>query len=237
MDEIPDPRQRDYIEVLHAFMAINVPFMVGGAYAMREYADIVRDTKDLDLFCNPRDYPAFLPVLEKLGYVIEVRNPDWLAKGTKNDIVVDLIFGTGNKLHKVSDSWIQRARTATLFDLELKLIPPEEMILSKIYVQERDRFDGADINHIIRKIGSQLDWRHLLLLLESHWELLFAQLLNFGFVYPSERHIVPEWLIRELISKLEDQLQAPRPDDRVCRGVYLAYNQYLIDVREWGYRS
>jgi hypothetical protein len=73
--------------------------------------------------------------------------------------------------------------------------------------------------------------------MEPHWELLLAHLLTFRFVYPSDRDVVPEWLMRELLSRSERQLVLPTPKDRVCRGPLLSRTQYRIDVEEWGYKG
>ena len=37
-----------------------------------------------------------------------------------------------------------------VLDKEVKLCPPEEIIWSKSFIMERERFDGADINHLLR---------------------------------------------------------------------------------------
>ena len=42
------------------------------------------------------------------------------------------------------------------------LAPPEEMIWSKAFVCERERYDGADVNHLLRACGRQMDWQRLL---------------------------------------------------------------------------
>ena len=41
------------------------------------------------------------------------------------------------------------------------LCPPEEMIWSKAFVQERERFDGADVLHVFRTLGRTLSWDRL----------------------------------------------------------------------------
>jgi hypothetical protein len=226
-----------YTEAIRCIQRRKIPFMIGGAFAMYEYGDIIRDTKDLDLFCKPGDYLHILQVLDEIGYHIEIKDPDWIGKASRRDLHLDIIFGAGNRLIKVNDVWLQHAPTKRVLGLDLKLVPPEEMIVSKIFVQERDRYDGADINHIIRKSGHALDWVRLRDTMDAFWELLYAQLVNFRFVYPSERDIVPEWLLRELTTRLEQQLTTPPPIDRVCRGPAVAYSQYRVDVIEWGYRT
>jgi len=120
---------------------------------------------------------------------------------------------------------------------DLKLIPAEEELWTKTFVQERHRFDGADVLHIIRCRGADLDWKRLLVRMEPHWEVLLAFLVQFRFVYPADRDVVPHWLMEELTSRLAQQLTMPTPRDRVCRGRLLSRHSYEIDLEEWGYKE
>ena len=58
-------------------------------------------------------------------------------------------------------------------------------------------------------------------------------LLNFRFVYPSERDVVPKWLMDELLLRLKDQGDVKGPGKRVCRGRIFSPRDYAIDVEEW----
>ncbi len=68
-----------------------------------------------------------------------------------------------------------------------------------------------------------------------HWELLLIHLLNFRFIYPTERHCVPLWLFEELLGRLQTRAELPVPNIRVCRGRLLSPRDYLIDITEWGF--
>jgi hypothetical protein len=105
------------------------------------------------------------------GYAIEITDPMWIPKAFHGDHFVDIIFGSGNARCAVHDLWFRHARRVTLFGPSVMLIPPDEMIWTKVYVQDRVRFDGADIAHIIRKQGPRLDWRRLLTRMDRDWEL------------------------------------------------------------------
>ena len=71
--------------------------------------------------------------------------------------------GASNGVARVDDLWFTHAVDAQLFDVPVQLCPAEEMMWSKGFVQERERFDGADVMHLIRELGSSLDWDRLLL--------------------------------------------------------------------------
>lgn len=234
--EAQNPAEDYYAEALDVLRQGGIPFMIGGAYAMREYAGIYRDTKDLDVFCKAGDQAAILHVLQDAGYTIELTDPVWLAKAFSGEHYVDVIWGSANGLCPVDDSWFEHALPVTLLGREIKLIPAEEEIWSKLYLRDRHRFDGADVNHLLRGRGAELDWKRLLQRLEPHWELLLSQLIAFCFVYPSDRKVVPEWLMRELLGRVDQQLSLPESKDRVCRGPLLSRTQYTVDINEWGYK-
>jgi hypothetical protein len=226
-----------YLSALGHLLRSGVPFMLGGAYALREYGGISRDTKDIDVFCKPGDCPRLLETLNEAGYHAEVTYSNWLAKAFHGDHFIDVIFGSRNDRCAIDDRWFQYARPVHAFGFPLLLIPPEEMIWSKAYVQDRFRFDGADIAHILRKQGAQLDWHRLLERFDEDWEVLLAHLINFRFTYPSDRTVAPDWLLRELCARVEEQLADPVAPERVCRGPLLTPNDYQVDILAWGYRD
>jgi hypothetical protein len=71
--------------------------------------------------------------------------------------------------------------------------------------------------------------------MELYWEVLFVALLNFRFIYPSERDLVPGWLIDELLDRLQAQRQMAPPDKKVCRGRLFSPRDYQVDVGKWGF--
>ena len=64
----------DYRDALRTLDEANVPYVVGGGYAMAYYTGIQRNTKDLDIFCKAGDYPRILSHFKALGYAIEVED-------------------------------------------------------------------------------------------------------------------------------------------------------------------
>ncbi|WP_231576830.1 hypothetical protein [Sphingobacterium sp. IITKGP-BTPF85] len=154
------------------------------------------------------------------------------------DYFIDIIFDTVNNICTVDDSWYERAPNGHFADVPVKFIPVEELLWCKIYVQNRERHDSADINHILLKYGKNVDWELLLKRLDPHWHLLLAQLLIFQFVYPSDyREIIPKWLFDELMRRAAEQYDIPSPVEKVCRGPLIDQTQYEVDVKEWNYKS
>jgi hypothetical protein len=225
---------REAIELLHQ---ANIPFMLGGGFAFFHYTGIYRDVKDLDIFCKPSDYPKILKLFADHGYQTEQTDVRWLAKVFRGDFFIDIIFDTVNNICRVDDTWLERASSGEIEGIAVKFLAAEELIWCKIYVQNRERFDGADVNHILVRYGKNLDWKWLLMRIDQHWHLLLAQLLIFQFVYPSEYHdIIPRWLFDELMSRAKDQYELPPAVERVCRGPIIDQTQYKVDIKEWDYK-
>jgi hypothetical protein len=111
------------------------------------------------------------------------------------------------------------------------------MIWSKAFITERERYDGADIMHLLLACAERLDWHRLLARFDTHWRVLLSYLGLFGFVYPSERARIPEWIMSELIKRLARELRDPPPPRRVCQGTLLSREQYLTDVGRWGFED
>ena len=211
--------------------------MVGGAYALRTHTGIWRDTKDLDLFLRKDRIHEALAVLSRAGFRTEFTDPMWIAKAYGGPYFIDLIFCSGNGIGVVDARWSERAQTATVLDRESLIVPAEEMIWQKAFIQERERFDGADIHHLLRCKGKALDWEHLLLRFEAHWHVLFVHLITFRFAFPSEKEQVPAWVMQELTARLARAEGTPAPVERVCRGTLLSRQQYLHETNVEGYRD
>src|SRR5262249_15911864 len=159
----------------------------------------------------------------------------WLGKAHNGEDFVDFIFSSGNGVAKVDDGWFDHAQPGSLLGEPVRLSPVEEIIWSKSYVCERERFGGADICHLIRPQGRKLDWQGLVRRFGRHWRMVLAHLILFGFVYPGERAIIPAAVMEELTGRLQKENRSGAPDTRVCRGTLLSRVQYVIDVERWGY--
>jgi hypothetical protein len=224
-----------YRLALRALTEAGVDFLVGGAYALARHAGIARHTKDLDLFVRPAGRDAALDALAAAGFETEVAYSHWLAKARCGAHFIDLIYSSGNGVGVVDDGWFEHAVPGLVGGVPVRLCPPEEAVWHKAFIMERDRFDGADVAHVLRARGDRLDWRRLLERFGPHWRVLYAHLVLFGFVYPAERDRVPAWVMEELNGRLRAEGEAPA--ERECAGTLLSATQYLPDVGEWGYRD
>lgn len=237
-----DPEQHDvlpaegsfYREVLSALLDADVPFLLGGAFALHAYTRIARDTKDIDLFVRPCDLEGVLAALAGAGYEIERTFPHWLAKARHGDYFVDIIHSSGNGISPVDDEWFVHGRPAEIFGLPLRLCPPEEVLWTKAFIMERERFDGADVAHILREMGRELDWERLVRRFGRHWRILYAHVVLFGYIYPNDRLAIPDWVIDHFSERVRRR-QAHQDDRPLCCGTFLSRTQYLPDIEELGY--
>jgi hypothetical protein len=220
---------------LRALVAAEVPFVVAGAYAFFEYTGIFRDTKDLDVFLRRRDLDAALDALEAEGFSRHLEDPLWIAKAFKGEWFVDLIFSSGNGVAVVDDLWFAHARPAEVMGVPVLLAPPEDIIWSKAFVCERERYDGHDISNLVRAIGHELDWDRLLARFGDHWEVLLSHLVLYRFAFPSDRSQVPRWVMDELLRRELSQLSEDDAERRGCRGTLVSKTQYEHVVAHLGY--
>ena len=211
----------------------NIDFLVGGAYALAHYTGINRDTKDFDLFLRPADVSLALAIWRNAGYTANYTFTHWLAKVKCGRVYVDIIFRSGNGLGAVDGVWFQQAREAIIFDTQVKVVPPEELIWQKAYIMERERFDGADVAHMLSALGEDLDWKRLVKRFGGDWRVLWSHLILFGFIYPSKRYLIPSELVKDFSTRVLKEQSKPFAGDPICNGTLLSRIQYEPDLQEF----
>jgi hypothetical protein len=161
--------------------------------------------------------------------------PHWLGKVHRDGHFIDVIFSSGNGVARVDDLWFEHAPKTNLLGVIVRLSPVEEMIWSKAFIQERERFDGSDVLHLLRETGPALDWPRLLMRFGDYWRVLLSHIILFGFVYPDKRQNVPAWVMEELMRRLN--VSRPNAQSDICYGTLLSREQYLYDVEHLKYRD
>ena len=156
----------------------------------------------------------------------------WLGKARDNGHFVDLIFAGGNGFVEVDDDWLTHGVPSVVLDVPVHLVAAEEMIWSKAFVMERERFDGGDVAHVLRHSGAAIDWVRLLRRFGPHAAVLLAHLVMFQFIYPTHRDTIPDWVMDELWRRVRTP---EAPSQPLCRGTLVSREQFLPDVQRWGY--
>jgi predicted nucleotidyltransferase len=231
--EFPPEQESLFREVLTLLNERGVPYAVSGAFALREHTGICRNTKDLDLFLAPEDVPKALTELKREGFETEVKDPVWLAKAHRDDFFVDLITGMSNGIVTVDRNWIERATPSQIMGVPVRVLGAEELLASKLFIAFRERFDGADIVHVIYGTRGKLDWKRVMQLVGEHWQLLLWALVLFQYVYPHQAQVVPQAVWNDLLQRFRSNLTAPNTDTNF-RGSLLDERMFAIDVNEWG---
>jgi hypothetical protein len=239
MNQVTGEACEFYRNVLDILRESKIDILIGGAFAHEHFTGISRDTKDLDIFLRERDLDPALTRLGASGYRPEVKFSHWLGKvhDTGSERFVDIIFNSGNGLCKVDDRWFDNSPSGFVFDRPVRFCPPEETLWQKSFIMERERYDGADIAHLLRAQADNLDWQRLLERFGSHWRVLLSYLTLYGYIYPTERSKIPDWVLQELLERSSREIGPDAPGPSVCAGTFLSRSQFQIDVESWGYRD
>jgi len=230
---LPEEQERLFREVLSLLETIGGSYAVAGAFALRQHTGICRDTKDLDIFLTTEAASEVLPRFLENGFRCEVPDPTWLAKVHRDGYFVDLITGMSNGVIVVDDSWMERSHPARVCGIESRVLAPEEMIASKLFVTRRERFDGADIAHLVYGAHGNLQWDRILELASEHWELVLWSLVLFRYVYPASSDLVPQSVWQDLLSRFSKEIQSAQAGAKF-RGTLIDDAMFAIDVEEWG---
>jgi Nucleotidyl transferase of unknown function (DUF2204) len=230
---LPKKQKALFRDVLVLLNEKLIPFAVSGAVALQKHTGICRDTKDLDIFLSAEDASAALACLMKNGFECEICDPVWLAKAHRDNYFVDLIAGMSNAVITVDASWIKHSHRGRVFGVPVRLLAPEELLISKLFVTRRERFDGADIAHIIYATRGKLDWGRILGQVGEHWEILLWSLILYRYVYPGNSDYVPANIWQDLIGRLVKATSNPDPQQEF-RGSLIDDCMFAIDVQEWG---
>lgn len=234
---IPEHERVVYQEAIRTLNDAGIPYIVSGLYAIYEYTGIYRKTKDLDLLFEPAWVIRAAEALKGAGFRTTLTNAHWLAKARKDGILVDLVFGMANGLHLIDELWVRHARTGILAAHPVRIAPPEELILHRLFISERHRTDVADIAHLVMSRGAELDWERLIWRIGDHWRLLLSQIHFFDYVYPGRRRSIPQWVRTELYERAWEDIDSEHEDADMSQGTLVSRFSFAIDVNEWGFRD
>ncbi|MGE0127379.1 MAG: nucleotidyltransferase [Blastocatellales bacterium] len=218
-----------YREVISETRKRNLPFAIGGGFAINAYTGLQRNTKDLDIYVMPSDCEAMKEILtdvgmsdysERLPY-----DPKWIYRGYYNGVIVDVIWAMANQVTSVDERWLTRGPIIEIENHRLRLLPPEELLWTKLYVIQRDRCDWPDVLNLIYSRGETMDWEHLLNRLGEDAALLAGVLTFFVWLCPGRARTLPDWLWERLnLIKPSLSASAEEINDR---------HVGLIDSRPW----
>ena len=215
-----------YFKVITAARKRGIAFAVSGGFASSFYTGFWRNTKDMDLCVLPPNRDSMVEATREAGLhdLFDEKSYDrgWIYRSTVDGLIVDVIWQLANYRGEVDEDWLSRGPEITLYGEQVRLVPPEEMIWSKIHVIQRERCDFPDIANILYATGEALDWHRLIARLKGEERLLASVLMLFSWVAPGRASKFPEWIWGRL--GIAPPAGGPdRDDDRIAR----------LDSRPW----
>jgi hypothetical protein len=222
-----EPQWALYGQVLDRAMDLQIPFAIGGGFAVSNYTGRPRDTKDLDIYVLPENRDAMIAVLTELGLVdyFDTKPYDrwWIYRGTRDGFIVDIIWAMANHRQQIDDLWMS-GPFGEMAGRRVKVLPAEAILWDKLYIVQRERCDWPDVLNLLYATGGQLDWEYLLHRIGDDHPLVAGVLSVFRWAAPGCAAALPRWIWERvgLVPPCPDA--APEIDARAVS---------LIDRRPW----
>lgn len=192
---IPDEEWQVYRRVIQEARRAKVPFAFGGAFATAVYTGDLRNTKDFDFYVLPEHRQTMIEAITRAGLQDHFdRLPydrGWIYRASEGDVLVDAIWAMANQRAQVDPIWLSRGPLVRLGGEEIRAIPVEELIWSKLYVLQRERADWTDVLNLVAAQATSIDWPHLLRRLSEDAPLLAGALSVFGWLDPVRAQDLP----------------------------------------------
>jgi hypothetical protein len=226
--QIPPAEWAVYEEVLDEALRRNIPFALGGAFAVATYTGCWRNTKDLDLYVLPDHKDRMITMVGELGLVdyFSTREYDrwWIYRAMRNDTIIDVIWAMANHRAQIDDLWMSGPEVI-LQGRRLKSLPVEALLWDKLYIMQRERCDWPDVCNLLYYAGPEVNWEYLLSRIGEDTPLLAGALSVFRWVSPGRAQQLPSWLW-ERVGLAETPAPAELPDFEKRR-------VDLLDRRPW----
>lgn len=130
-DRLYEPVLADTVAALER---AEVPHVFMGGIGAATYGR-PRWTHDIDVFVRPEDAALALRALAERGFRTEETYPDWLYKGFKGDVMVDLIFKSMGGI-LLDDEMLARSRVEDRGGQTIRVMAPEDLLVIKAIVHD-----------------------------------------------------------------------------------------------------
>lgn len=192
-----------------------IRFVIGGGLAVSAYSGYTRNTKDMDLFVREEESKALLEMLNGLGFDEYIEVPydrTWSYRACRNDAIVDVLWKTLNGKIAVNETWLSEGWQLLVRETQVRLIPVEELIVTKLYILKRDRNDWTDILNLLFSRSDELCWARLFELLGDDRLLLGGVMSIFSWLCPGKAYHLPVniWQEMGMLTPAHSDLQVDR---------------------------
>lgn len=193
--------EETFLEVMHEAVttleAAGILFLLMGGLASATHGR-PRWTHDIDLFIRPQDAKPALEALAERDFETQETYPDWLFKGLKNGVLVDLIFRTSGDIY-LDEEMLSRSREEQFNSVKVRMISPEDLLVIKAIVhQEHLPRHWHDALGLIA--AYKLDWDYVLYRAQRGARRVLSLLLY----AQSKDLLVPDRAIRSLYKAIYD---------------------------------
>ena len=227
-NRLPDEEWRVYERVAHEARSAGVRFAFGGAFATAVYTGELRNTKDFDFYIEALDLEAMKKATERAGLMDHFErlpyDRSWIYRASTGDVLVDVIWAMANQRAVVDSLWLSHGPLVDIRGEQMRAIPIEELIWSKLYVLQRDRTDWGDVLNLVAAQTNSIDWDRLLDRLGVDVPLLTSVLIIFAWLDPNRARMIPD--------RVWDRLGVVLPRN-IEEDVDSRARAALIDSRPW----
>lgn len=136
-----------------------IPYALIGGIAVKELGR-PRVTHDIDVFVKPDDADVLLDILKGRGFEIERRDPFWLYKAWRDEVLVDIIFRSCGDIY-FEEEMMAHVRRIPYHGRYVNAISPEDFIVIKSAAHQEDNpHHWHDALAVLTQ--GNLDWDYLL---------------------------------------------------------------------------
>lgn len=157
--EVGDRFNRTLFAALDALEEASVDFALIGGVASSGLGR-PRSTHDIDLFVRPEDAGAALEALGHHGFYTEKTDLNWLFKGFKEDILVDVIFKSRGDIY-FDTEMAEHSKPIEYHGRRVRTVAPEDLIIIKCAVH--DELGPHHWHDALALLShAQIDWEYLI---------------------------------------------------------------------------
>lgn len=151
--------ERILFEAIDILEKSDIPYALIGGVAVKSLGR-PRVTHDIDLFVRPDDAERVLQVLEAKGFTSQKRDPYWLFKAWKGDILVDVIFKSSGDIYFDEEVRANVRRTPYLNRYVNSISPEDFLVIKAAAHQEHNPHHWHDALAVLKQ--GNLNWEYLL---------------------------------------------------------------------------
>jgi len=157
---ISPPLAEALADVAEALEREEIPYVVIGGVASLLYGR-PRVSDDLDILVAKTDAERTLDALASVGFDTERTNDQWIYKGFRDGVQVDVIFWLKGDFY-LDDEMLARARRIDVGGRDIPVVPPEDLIVVKaiIHDEQTPRHWGDALALVAN--CDDLDWDYLI---------------------------------------------------------------------------